>query len=91
VVQLSLRALEPVKAYGLEAIIDATLEDLYRDVELMKTVSEQLQIHIVCSTGRYTEDMGQWTYLKQRSRSRIGDISNELYDGFVQEITQGIC
>ena len=53
-------------------------------------VSEQLQVHIVCSTGRYTEGMGQWTYLNLRSQSRIGDMTNELYDGFMQEITQGI-
>jgi phosphotriesterase-related protein len=89
-VQLSLRSLEPVKAYGLNAMVDATPADLYRDVEIMKAVSEQLQIHIVCSTGRYTEDMGQWTYLKQRSRSGVGNMSDELYDGMMQEITQGI-
>lgn len=89
-VQLSLRSLEPVKAYGLKAIVDATPADLYRDAEIMKAVSEKLQIHIVCSTGRYTEDMGQWTYLKQRSRSGVGNMSDELYDGMMQEITQGI-
>jgi phosphotriesterase-related protein len=89
-VQLSLRALEPAKAYGLKAIIDATPADLYRDVDIMKAVSERLQVHIVCSTGRYSEEMGQWTYLKQRNRSRIGDMNNELFDGFMQEITQGI-
>jgi phosphotriesterase-related protein len=89
-VQRCLGALSPVKTYGLRSIIDATPADLDRDVDIMKEVSEQLQIHIVCSTGRYTEDMGKWTYLKGRSRSKVGDMASELYDGFMQEITQGI-
>jgi phosphotriesterase-related protein len=89
-VQRCLRALSPVKTYGLGAIIDATPIDLYRDVEILKEVSEQSQIHIICSTGRYTEDRGKWGYLKGRSNSGVGDMISELYDGFMQEITQGI-
>ena len=89
-VQRCLRALSPVKTFGLGAIIDATPVDLYRDVEILKEVSEQLQIHIVCSTGRYTEARGKWGYLKGRSSNGVGDMVSELYDGFMQEITQGI-
>jgi phosphotriesterase-related protein len=89
-VQICLRTLSPVKTYGLGAIIDATPVDLYRDVEILKEVSEQSQIHIVCSTGRYTESRGKWGYLEGRSRSGVGDMVSELYDGFMQEITQGI-
>jgi phosphotriesterase-related protein len=89
-VQRCLRALSPVKPYGLGAIIDATPIDLYRDVEILKEVSEQSQIHIVCSTGRYTESRGKWGYLVGRDRGGVGDMVSELYDGFMQEITQGI-
>ena len=89
-VQRCLRALSPVKPYGLGAIIDATPVDLYRDVEILKEVSEQLQIHIICSTGRYTEKRGKWDYLKARSGNGVGDMVSELYDGFMQEITRGI-
>ncbi len=89
-VQRCLQALAPVKPFGLKAIIDATPVDLYRDVEILKEVSEQSQIHIVCSTGRYTEDRGKWAYLKGRRSSGIGNMVSELYDGFMQEITQGI-
>ncbi len=88
-VQRCLKALSPVKPYGLGAIIDAT-PDLYRDVEILKEVSEQSQIHIICSTGRYTEARGKWGYLMGRSRSGVGDMVSELYDGMIQEITQGI-
>ncbi len=89
-IQRGLKALLPVKPYGLGAIIDATPVDLYRDVEILKEVSEQSQIHIVCSTGRYTEARGKWGYLVGRSRSGVGDMVSELYDGMMQEITQGI-
>jgi phosphotriesterase-related protein len=87
---VALRVMESVKAYGVRSIIDATPVDLNRDVELMKEVSEKLQIHIICSTGRYTEEAGKWGYLKQRRNSRLGDPFKELYEGFMHEITQGI-
>ncbi len=88
--KICLRSLEPVKAQGVKSIIDATPPDLNRDVELMKMVSEKVRIHIVCSTGRYTEEEGKWAYLRQRARNKIGDAQTELYEGFMQEITQGI-
>ncbi len=90
IVTTCLRALEPAKACGLNSIIDATPLDLYRDVDVIKELSEKLQINIICSTGRYTEEGGKWSYLRARSRNRIGDTCTELYEGFMQEITQGI-
>lgn len=89
-VKLCLKALEPVKAYGVQSIIDATPPDLNRDVDLLREVSENLQINIICSTGRYTETMGKWAYLKQRMKNKIGDPVTELYEGFMEEITKGI-
>ena len=90
IVNVCLRNLEPVKNYGVNAIIDATPVDLSRDVDVMRNVSEKLQVHIVCSTGRYTENEGKWIYLRQRERNKIGDIKAELYEGFMQELTYGI-
>ncbi|MGC1404932.1 MAG: phosphotriesterase-related protein [Thermodesulfobacteriota bacterium] len=90
IAQLCLKSLEPLKVYGVQSIIDATPPDLDRDVDLLKEISEKLQINIICSTGRYTEDMGKWAYLRQRSKSRIGRMDQELYEGFMQEITKGI-
>jgi phosphotriesterase-related protein len=90
IVKVCLRALEPVKTYGVNSIIDATPIDLSRDVDVLKDVSEKLQINVVCATGRYTEGMGKWTYLKQRSASKVGDMRAELYEGFMHEISRGI-
>jgi phosphotriesterase-related protein len=87
---IALRALEPVKAYGVKSIVDATVIDLNRDVDVMKKVSEKLQINIICATGRYTEAEGKWSYLKKRSETKVGDIFTELYEGFMHEITRGI-
>jgi len=89
-VRICLRALQPVKDYGLNSIIEATPADMNRDIDIMKEVSEKLQINIICSTGRYTEELGKWAYLKQRSQNKIGDMVQELYEGFMQEITRGI-
>ena len=90
IVKLCLRALEPVKSRGVNSIIDATPLDLNRDVEVLKEVSSKMQLHIVCSTGRYTQEEGKWAYLRARSRNKIGDVCTELYEGFLKEISEGI-
>jgi phosphotriesterase-related protein len=89
-VPLCLRAFGPVKDYGVRSIIDATPADLNRDVDLLRELSEKLEINIICSTGRYTEEMGCWAYLKVRQQNKIGDVMTEIYEGFMQEITTGI-
>lgn len=89
-VKLCLRSLEPAKSYGVKSIIDATPLDLSRDVEVMKEISAKMQMNIVCSTGRYTEEEGKWAYLRARSRNKIGDARTELYEGFMKEIVDGI-
>lgn len=90
IVNVCLKNLEPVKAFGVNAIIDATPVDLSRDVDVMKEVSEKTQLHIVCSTGRFMESVGKWEYLKERSKNGIGDMRQELYEGLMHDITKGI-
>ncbi|MRR08227.1 MAG: phosphotriesterase-related protein, partial [Deltaproteobacteria bacterium] len=84
------QALVPARDLGLRSIIEATPPDLGRDVEIMKIVSERTGVHIICSTGRYTEEYGRWAYLKQRDRLGAGAMQSELYDAFMYEITIGI-
>ena len=90
IVETCLKALDAAKAYGLNSIVDATPSDLSRDVDIMKEVSEKAQVNVICSTGRYGEEGGKWTYLKFRNQTAAGDLKKELYDGFMCEITQGI-
>lgn len=82
------QALEEAKAYGLQTMVDATPNDLGRDVELQKMVSERSGINIICATGLYTEASGKSVYFKARSRSE--DTTTEIYETFMMEITQGI-
>lgn len=87
---ICVKAVSPVKQYGIKSIVDATTIDLSRDVEILKAVSGQLEINIICSTGMYTEEAGKWAYLKQRSHRKIGDMATELYDTYMRELTVGI-
>jgi len=81
-------ALEEAKAYGVNTMVDASPNDLYRDVELDRMVSERAGINIICATGLYTESMGKPAYFK--FRSQVFDITTEIYETFMREITQGI-
>ncbi|HPD55753.1 MAG TPA: hypothetical protein P5294_05420 [Smithellaceae bacterium] len=90
IVSACLKNLEPVKQFGVRAIIDATPVDLSRNVAVMKGVSEKLQINIVCATGRYTEAEGKWIYFQRRENVKIGNMQTEIYEGIMQEINYGI-
>lgn len=81
-------SLGTVKEYGIKTVIDATPNDLNRDVDLIKLVSEKTGLNIICSTGMYMEEEGMPAYIK--FRSQVHDTLTELYETFVQEITFGI-
>lgn len=80
--------LEELKTFGLKTHVDATPADQGRDPEIYKEISEKAGVHIICSTGLYNETQGGSAYWK--FRSMLGDISNELYELFLKEITVGI-
>jgi len=84
------RALEPVKEFDVKTIVDATPIDLSRNIEVLQAVSEKLEINIICITGRYTESLGKWAYLKSRHHDKIDMLQEELLEGMMQEITEGI-
>ena len=44
------------KKYGLATIVDCTPINIGRDTELLKRISEQSEINIICSTGFYYTD-----------------------------------
>jgi phosphotriesterase-related protein len=90
IVRVCQKFLEDAKACGVRTVVDATPVDLSRDVEVLKAVSEKLQMNIICITGRYVESAGRWTYLKNRGLDKLEDITEELYEGMMQEITKGV-
>ncbi|ACL02303.1 aryldialkylphosphatase [Desulfatibacillum aliphaticivorans] len=74
--------------YGLNSYVDATALDGGRMPDILKEVSEKSGVNIICSTGYYYEGEGSPTYWK--FRGSLGDISGELYDLFMTEVTEGI-
>ncbi|MCK9274357.1 MAG: hypothetical protein M0P57_04625 [Syntrophales bacterium] len=90
IINTCLKALEPAKNSGLDSLVDVTPPDLSRDVDILKEVSEKSGINIICATGRYDEEKGAWTYLKFKTQGDSHAIREELYEGFMQEITVGI-
>lgn len=81
-------SLGTVKEYGIKTVVDATPNDLNRNVDLIKLVSERTGLNIICSTGMYTEEEGMPAYIK--FHAQVHDTLTELYETFVQEITIGI-
>lgn len=77
-----------LKSYGVQTLVDPCPMDLGRDVELMVEVSRNSGVHIICATGLYKEDQGSPPYFK--FRGQFSDITSELRDAFVREITEGI-
>ena len=81
-------ALGEVKQYGVKTVVDASPNDLWRNVELDRAVAEKTGLNIICATGMYYEGEGMPAYLK--FRSQVMDIVTELYETFMHEITVGI-
>ena len=81
-------ALEEAKAHGVKTLVEASPNDLNRDVELDRMVSKRSGINIICATGLYMESMGKPAYFK--FRNQVFDTATEIYETFMKEITQGI-
>ena len=81
-------AYSEVKQYDVKTVVDASPNDLWRNVELDRVVAEKTGLNIICSTGMYYEAEGMPAYLK--FRSQLMDIVTELYESFMHELTVGI-
>jgi len=90
VLKTNLGVIAAAQKYGIATIIDATTNDVGgRDPELYKALSRKTGIHIICSTGLYTENEGSPMHFKLRQRLGI-DISAMISELFIKEITDGI-
>ncbi len=74
--------LTPLKAQGINTIIEVTCNDMGRDVLALRRLAERLDLHILCSTGFYLKEYHP-AYLTNMPAEEIAEI-------FVQELTQGI-
>jgi len=85
---VAMKAMEDIKACGVKTFVDATPADSGRDPLLYKEISEASGVHIVCSTGLYTEAQGGTPYFK--FHASLIDGVEMLTELFVAEIEEGI-
>ena len=77
-----------VRNYGVQTVVDATPDDLGRNVELNKLIANETGLNIICSTGKY---MDSGAMSRQITSKRVSlDMQNQLFEIFMQEITVGI-
>ena len=88
-VKASLNTMGELKALGVNTFVDATPNDCGRNPALLKEISEKSGVTIICSTGLYAESEGGSAYFKFRALAG-GNITQEIYELFAREITQGI-
>jgi phosphotriesterase-related protein len=88
-IKTALDTLKELKAYGVDTVVDCTPCDCGRDPGLLKEISEKSGMKIICSTGLYTDADGGSGYFKFR-KWIAGDATDEIYELFKAEITQGI-
>lgn len=80
---------ESVKAWGVKTIIDATTNEAGRDPVLLKRISDEFNIHIICPTGYYNQEYGAAMYFKRR-RAFGCDVDAELQEMYRRELYEGI-
>ena len=44
-----------MKNFGVQTVVDATPDDLGRNVELNKIIANETGLNIICSTGKYMD------------------------------------
>ena len=88
IVSSGVEVLNQLKTFGVRTFVDATALDGGRSPEIYKEISEKTGVNIICSTGYYYEGEGATTYWK--FRSSLGDVSEEIYELFMKEVTTGI-
>lgn len=79
----AVRWLEGVKEHGVTAVVDATPITWYRRPDILREASERSGVHVIASTGMYTERMGWPFHLKLLTADQLADV-------FVHEIEQGM-
>ncbi len=77
-----------IKSHGVQTVVDATPNECGRDPEFLRELAERSDINIICATGFYYEGEGAPAYFK--FRANLGDITAEIYEMFMAELTVGI-
>ena len=91
IIKTDLKAIKSVQKYGVGTIIDATPADAGgRLPDVWITLSKKTGLNIICSTGLYTEKDGAPVYWHMQAGLWGKDITKEMAELFIAEITKGI-
>jgi phosphotriesterase-related protein len=88
-VDACMETMRQIKAVGIKTLIDPAPMDVGRMPDLYREVSEKSGIHIICTTGYYSESAGASTYWK--SLAAFKDVVDDIAEMFITEITSGIA
>ena len=81
-------AAQKMMANGIKTVVDPTPNECGRNPEVLKEISEQSGLQIICATGYYYEGEGAAPYFK--FRASLGSAEYEIKEMFMKEITDGI-
>lgn len=87
-VSTGIELMKQLQGFGVGTFVDATPNETGRNPELYREIAEATGINIICSTGYYYEGEGAPAYFKLRST--LKDVTEEIFDMFMTEITRGI-
>jgi phosphotriesterase-related protein len=85
---LCLEKVQQLQARGIKSMVDASPNDLGRNVEFMADVAQATGLQIICATGLYNEHEGGSAYWK--FRARLGGVVEDMAQLFIKELTEGI-
>lgn len=80
--------IDMIRECGVNLLVDLTTMEWGRDALLLKRLSEETKIHIVCATGYFKDEGDMLANLK--AISYCDDVETYLEKLFVREITKGI-
>ena len=81
-------AAEKMMSHGVKTVVDPTPNECGRNPGVLKEISEQSGLQIICATGFYYEGEGAPPYFK--FRASLGSAEQEISEMFMKEITDGI-
>lgn len=87
-VEAGVQAAKKMMAHGVQTVVDPTPNECGRDPEVLKEISEESGLQIICATGYYYEGEGATPYFK--FRASLGTAEQEIGEMFSAEIKEGI-
>jgi phosphotriesterase-related protein len=89
ILEAGVKAARQILDCGVKTVVDPTPNDYGRNVRLLREISEQTGLQIICATGYHSEELGSPQYFRTRMQSGR-NIVEEIYDMMTYEISQGI-